>query len=67
MSMTIAVYRIDATSGERITVRDRYDVRPATTPPPLTTALPPCDCERCRKGARSGAPRDKWGTVRSRA
>jgi hypothetical protein len=27
MGMTIAVYRINSESGERTTVRDRYDVR----------------------------------------
>lgn len=65
MGMTIAVYRIDSESGERTTVQDRYDVRPTTVPTPLSAALPPCDCERCQKGERSGSTRDKWGTVQT--
>ena len=64
MGMSITVYRINPESGERIIVRDRYDVRPTTLTVPLSAALPPCACRRCQLAEQSGALRDKWGTVR---
>jgi hypothetical protein len=65
MGMTIAVYRIDAKSGERTTVRDRYHVIPASAPP-LRAVLPPCDCEQCTERERAGGFRDTTGTVQVR-
>jgi hypothetical protein len=65
MGMTIAVYRVDPGSGKRTVVRDRYDVRPMAAPTPLSAALPPCGCARCRKSERDGSVRDKWGTVQT--
>lgn len=53
MGMTIAVYRVNPMSGERTTVRDRYDVQPATLPAPLSSALPPCGCKRCRQSGHT--------------
>jgi hypothetical protein len=54
MGMTLAVYRIDAKSGKRITVRKRYKVAPENVPVCTSAALPPCACERCRNAGCAG-------------
>ncbi len=55
MGMTLAVYRIDPKTGNRITVRKRYNVAPGRVPDSTRGALPPCTCKRCHNTARTGA------------
>lgn len=66
MGMTIAVYRVNAQTGERTVLRDRYFVSNLALPSPSGIKLPPCDCERCQGRQQEGGYRDKSGTVQTR-
>lgn len=66
MGMSLAVYRVNAETGERTTVRSRYHVRTAALPTPFSTVLPACRCARCEERERAGGYRDTSGTVQTR-
>jgi hypothetical protein len=49
VSMTLAVYRVDRKTGDRMEVLPKCTVLPLKEPEFTALRYPPCSCPRCRK------------------